>query len=98
MIIAVYRGDGLRSGTPIVEPLLSNDALMVRGKAEMNQNAHQTNHLTLSVVPLAGARLGQLVESVDVLSAVHVRSKVTGISIRITEADVSMSLNLEQPV
>ena len=45
MIIEVYRGDGAREGSPIVDPLLADDALIHRGVAEMDANAHAFNRV-----------------------------------------------------
>jgi hypothetical protein len=49
-VIEVYRGDGLRSGAPIVETLLSDDALLTRGIAEMDRNANAVNQVEIEVV------------------------------------------------
>lgn len=97
MIIEVYRGDGLREGSPIVEPLLSDDVLIHRGVAEMNANAHAFNRVELAVVFRPGFRLGQIVEATDPSTASPYRGKVTGIQITVSEADIQTHLNLEQP-
>lgn len=97
MIIEVYRGDGLRDGPPIIEPLLSDDALIHRGRAEMDAHAHAMNRVDLSVVFRPGFRLGQLIEATDPTSAHAYRAKVTGIQIRVTQAAIDTRLNLEQP-
>ncbi|MFN3980156.1 MAG: hypothetical protein ACK4SA_07225 [Caldilinea sp.] len=97
MIIEVYRGDGQREGQPIIEPLLSDDALIHRGRAEMNAHAHAMNRVDLSVVFRPGFRLGQLVEVSDPSSARAYRAKVTGIQIRVTQAAIETRVNLEQP-
>lgn len=97
MIIEVYRGDGLREGSPIVEPLLSDDALLHRGVAEMDANAHSFNRVELAVVFRPGFRLGQIVEATDPSTASPYRAKVTGIQITVSEADIQTHLNLEQP-
>ena len=87
MDIQVYRGDGLRIGTPIATPLLSNEMLIIRGRAEMNANAHAVTEHTLDVIFRPGMRLGQLAESSDIMSVKGVRSKITGISIAIRLSD-----------
>lgn len=97
MIIDVYRDDGLREGLPIIEPLLSDDALIHRGRAEMDAHAHAMNRVELSVVFRPGFRLGQLVEATDPTSPNAYRAKVTGIQIRVTQAAIETRLNLEQP-
>ncbi len=97
MIIEVYRGDGLREGAPIVEPLLSDDALVHRGVAEMDAHAHAFNQVELNVVFRPGFRLGQIVEATDPSTASPYRAKVTGIQITVSEAAIDTQLNLEQP-
>lgn len=83
MDIEVYRNAGDRSGAPITAPLLSDDMLIVRGRAEMNAHAHAVTEHTGEVIFRPGIRLGQLVESPDITSTNGVRSKITGISISI---------------
>lgn len=97
MIIEVYRGDGLREGAPIVEPLLSDDALKSRGVAEMNANAHAFNQIDMAVVFRPGFRLGQMVQASDPSSAKPYRAKITGIQITVSEAAIDTQLTLEQP-
>lgn len=97
MIVEVYRGDGLREGSPIVEPLLSDDVLIHRGVAEMDANAHSFNRVELAVVFRPGFRLGQIVEATDPSTSSPYRAKVTGIQITVSEADIQTHLNLEQP-
>ena len=97
MILSVYRGDGLREGAPIIEPLLSDEALLQRGVAEMDAHAQAFNQVELEVVFRPGLRLGQIVEATDPSSARPYRAKVTGIQISVTEAAIEMRLNLEQP-
>lgn len=96
-VIEVYRGDGARQGSPIVEPLLSDDALRQRGIAEMDANAHADNRVELSVVFRPGFRLGQLIEATDPSTAMPYRAKITGISLTVSEALIETRLNLEQP-
>lgn len=97
MIIEVYRGDGLREGTPIVEPLLSDEALLQRGVAEMDANAHPFNRVEMAVIYQPGFRLGQIVEATDPSTANAYRAKVTGIQITVSEAAIDTQLTLEQP-
>lgn len=97
MIIEVYRDDGLRSGDPIVEPLLSDDALIHRGTAEMDANAHAINYVEMDVVFRPGIRLGQIVEAIDPATAHPYRAKVTGIQIVVSAANIETRLTLEQP-
>lgn len=97
MIIEVYRGDGTRQGVPIIEPLLSDEALLQRGIAEMDAHAHAHHRVDLSVVFRPGCRLGQLIEASDPSSAAPYRAKITGISLTISEALIEAQLTLEQP-
>lgn len=96
-VIDVYRGDGLRSGSPIVETLLSDEALIQRGIAEMDANAHACNRVELAVIFRPGLRLGQIVEATDPSTALPYRAKVTGMEITVTEASIETRLTLEQP-
>ena len=97
MIIEVYRGDGAREGSPIVEPLLSDEALIHRGVAEMDANARACNQIEMSVVFRPGLRLGQIIEATDPSTARPYRAKVTGIQITVSEAAIETQLTLEQP-
>lgn len=96
-VIEVYRGDGSRHGSPIVEPLLSDDALLQRGIAEMDANAHPVNMVEMAVVFQPGFRLGQIIEATDPSTAIPYRAKITGIAITVSEALIETRLNLEQP-
>ena len=96
-VIAVYRDDGLRPGTPIVELGLSDDALLVRGAAEMDRHAQALNQIEMDVVYRPGLRLGQLIEASDPANPVPYRAKITGIEIAVSEALIETRLTLEQP-
>ncbi len=97
MIIEVYRGDGQREGSPITEPLLSDEALIQRGIAEMDAHAQAMNQVELSVVFRPGLRLGQLVEVSDPTMATPYRAKIIGIQITLNGDDIDTRLTLEQP-
>lgn len=97
MTIEVYRGDGTREGPPVIEPLLSNDALIHRGVAEMDANAHAFNRIDMAVVFRPGFRLGQIIEATDPSTASPYRAKITGIQITVTDATIETHLTLEQP-
>ncbi len=97
MIIEVYRHDGTREGPPIVEPLLSDEALIQRGMAEMDAHAHAFNQIEMAVVFRPGFRLGQIIEATDPSTARPYRAKVTGIQISVSEAVIETHLTLEQP-
>ena len=96
-VVEVYRGDGQRIGVPIVEPLLSDDALLQRGVAEMDANAHAFNQIDMEVVFRPGLRLGQIVEAMDPSAATPYRGKITGIQISVTDTAIETHLTLEQP-
>ena len=97
MSLPVYRGDGNWEGTPIVESLLSDEALIQRGVAEMDAHAAPFNQVEMAVVFRPGLRLGQIVEATDPSAATPYRAKVTGIQITVTEASIETRLTLEQP-
>jgi hypothetical protein len=97
MIIEVYRGLGSRPGVPIIEPLLSDDALIQRGIAEMDANVQAFNRVDMAVVFRPGLRLGQIIEASDPSSATPYRAKITGISISVGEALIETNLTMEQP-
>lgn len=97
MIIEVYRGLGTRQGTPVIEPLLSDEVLIQRGIAEMDVHAQAFNRVDMAVVFRPGLRLGQLIEASDPSSATPYRAKITGISISVIEALIEANLTLEQP-
>jgi hypothetical protein len=98
MIIECYRNAGDRVGAPIIELMLSDDALIHRGRAEMDANAHELNRTSLSIVPRNGVRLGQIIEASDPSSATPYRGKITGMSISISDADVTQVINIEVPI
>ena len=96
-VIEVYRDDGLRSGTPVLDPLLSDEALLTRGIAEMDRHAHAFNQIDMAVVFRPGLRLGQLIEAIDPASPAPYRARITGIQIAVSEALIETRLTLEQP-
>ncbi len=97
MVLEVYRGDGRREGTPLVEPLLADDALIHRGIAEMEAHAHPFHQMEMAVVFRPGLRLGQLIEAADPSTAHPYRAKVTGIEITVAAGVIDLNLTLEQP-
>ena len=97
MIIEVYRGDGLRAGVPIVEPLLSDSALIQRGRAEMDQNAQPLNVRELDLFFRPGIRPGQLLSVEDPATGDLARGKVTGMSITLSRANLTYAVTLEEP-
>lgn len=97
MIVEVYRGDGLRGGAPIVEPLLADDALIERGRAEMDAHAHAFDQVEMEVVFRPGLRLGQIVEAADPSASAPRRARITGIQIDLDGSIIGTRLTLEQP-
>lgn len=98
MIIECYRGAGDRTGHTINAPLLADDALIHRGRADMDANAHELNRVDLSIVFRAGVRLGQLIEANDPATGLPWRGKVVGMQISIRQSEIEQTLNVEVPV
>lgn len=96
--VEVYRGDGTRRGSDIVEPMLSDAALLERGRAEMDKSACQFNEMTVEVVFDQTVRLGSLVGISDPTSMTLGLGKLTSISIKASLADVSMTVGVKKPV
>lgn len=96
MILTVYRGDGLREGAPIIEPLLSDPVLIERGRAEMDAHAHASVRVDLEVVFRPGLRLGQLIEVADPTTASPYRARVIGIALTISTTQIESQLTLER--
>jgi hypothetical protein len=97
VIIETYRGAGDRSGEPITEPLLADDALIHRGRAEMDAHAHQVTETTLDIVFRPGLRLGQLIEAADPAAAAPYRAKIAGVSITVRPASIETGIEVERP-
>ncbi len=98
MIIEAYRGAGDRQGQPIIEPLLADNALIHRGRAEMDANAHELNQVQLSIVFRPGVRLGHLIEAIDPSSATPYRGKITGMQITVRGAEIEHRIDVEVPL
>lgn len=97
MIIEVYRGDGLRTGVPIVEPLLSDSALVHRGRAEMDRMAQPLNVRELDLFFVPGIRPGKLLSVEDPTTGALAKGKVTGVSITLSRASLTYSVTVEEP-
>lgn len=97
MILEVYRGDGLRPGQPIVEPLLSDDALIHRGRAEMEAHAEPVDAVDITILPRPGLRLGQRVSYLDAASGRLVDARITGIELHADGDTLLTRLSLEKP-
>jgi len=98
MIIEVYRGAGERRCQPVTEPLLADNVLIHRGRAEMDAHAHALNRVTLSLVFRPGMRLGQLVEMPSPVSASPQRGKVVGMQMVIEATDIRQVVDVEVPL
>lgn len=96
--IEVYRGDGTRRGDDILEPLLADNVLVIRGTSEMNENAHNMTSMTMEVIFRNDLRLGQIVEALDISTNRLFRAKITGISINVELGNIQTMLNLERPL
>jgi hypothetical protein len=94
--IEVYRGAGDIMGEPIIEPILSADALLVRGRAEMDQHAHPVMSIDVDAVFRAGLRVGQLCALADpsMIGGVR-RGKLTGIGLRFDGQQIQCALTVE---
>lgn len=104
MIVEVYRGAGDRAGVPLSEPLLSDDMLIIRGRAEMNTHAHRFIEHTGEVVYRQGMKLGQLAHGPDLTNPAGMTAKITGISISLSLSEgpdpkisLTTTLTLRQP-
>jgi len=95
MIIEVYRGAGERRGQPVTEPLLADNALIHRGRAEMDAHAHAITRITLSLVFRPEVRLGQLVEMPSLVSASPQRGKVIGVQVEISATEIRQVVDVE---
>ena len=86
MIIEVYRDDGSREGSPIVEPLLSDEDLIHRGIAEMDANARACNQIE---------PVKKLVESYDILDlTLSIAKEFPVVITKLPECDIGALLHL----
>jgi hypothetical protein len=96
--IEVYRGAGDRPGAPIVDPLLSDEVLIVRGLAEMDRHAHVTQDIEMDTVFIPGVRLGQLGAVADPSAPGGARrGRVTGVALSFDGSALECRLTLEAP-
>ena len=93
--IEVYRDAGDRPGAPLIEPLLGDEVLIERGRAELDRHAHQPQEVDLDVIFRAGLRLGDLCEIADAAAAGPRRGRLTGISLSFDGATIDCRLALE---
>jgi len=95
MIIEVYRDDGLLTGAPIVEPLLSDTALLSRGRAEMDAHAHAVDRLDLTTLYRPGVQPGQLARIEH--DGQLLTGKIVGVEIQSDGERLTLNLSLEIP-
>lgn len=95
--IEVYRGAGDQPGAPIIEPLLSDAALAIRGRAEMDQHGQQSQRADLEILFRAGLQPGLLLELDDMARETPMRAKVTGVSVRLDAGRIDCTLTTEEP-
>ena len=95
--IEVYRGSGDKPGAPVVEPLLADNVLTDRGRAEMDRNAHRLQSIEADVLFRQNLRIGQLVDLDDPSQATPRRGKVTGVSIVAGNGRIDCSLSILEP-
>jgi hypothetical protein len=98
MIVEVYRDAGDMPGAAIDAPMLSDDALIHRGRAELDAHAHAVYDVDMDIVCLPSLRLGHLLDTLDVSTNRHLRGRVTGISIQITNTDITTQIKMEAPI
>jgi hypothetical protein len=95
--IEVCRGAGDAKGADVEAPLLNGlPALIERGRVEMDKGAHQKIDAEISVIPLAGVRLGALAEYQTTSDPGRAIGKVVGISIVATGGLITQRLNIER--
>jgi hypothetical protein len=95
--IATRRGNGDKIGDDIIETLLSDNMLIVRGTAELNAHASLFNNITINAIYRAGIKLGDLILLQNVFFEDCI-AKITGITINIDEdGAITHTLELEKP-
>lgn len=95
--VEVYRGAGDRPGAPVVEPLLADTALLARGVAEMDRQAHSLAQVELDAVFRPGLRCGQLCEIHDPTLRQPRYCKLVGLALTFDGAELGCKLSLEEP-
>lgn len=101
--IFAVRGDGEKEGDPIVDPLLTSDAVAVsRGRAELDRQYLPTKTYEVDVLYRNDLRLGQLLEVHDLLFNETWYGKLLGIAHKIgtvaTQLGTWTSLSVERHV
>ena len=79
--VIVIRGPGDFEGPPIIDPLLTSDVPAVeRGRNELNDYAHASRDVEVSIKATSGFRKGQVVKIVDAAQGQVYGAKIVGIS------------------
>jgi hypothetical protein len=97
VIIEAYRFDGDRIGNPISEPMLSDNVLSVRARAEMDAHAHPLNRVTLDIPYVKDLELGQLISVSDPLRPAPYKGVLRGVSISVRDSDIQTTIDLDVP-
>jgi hypothetical protein len=90
-----FAGD-IYNPNPIVEPLLSELALVERGRYELDAHATNKSQLSVEIVYQDDLRLGEYVNLYDPTSSSYFMAKITGISLRFSKASIQQVLTLER--
>ena len=91
-----YAGD--IQGDPVVEPILSADALVYRGTAELDGNAQQKTSVTINTVYSESVFLGDLISVADPNQPLPFKAKVVGMSIDLSHGSATQTFTLERPI
>ncbi len=94
--IEVYSGLGNKRGKDVIDALLGNEVLLVRGQREINKYAYQTSSIKLSTIWNPNIKLRDIVEVSDITNNIPYLARVTGIEIKQTISDIEVLLSLEK--
>lgn len=90
----VQRGEGLRPGPDIIDPLMATPlVLLERGRAEIDANSG-LQKVYLTCVYRGGVQAGQLVEVHDSLQGETYRGKIVGAAYRARGNAVTLEITL----
>jgi len=96
---ARYRGD--RPGDPIIDPLIGSiPCAVARATGHLNATAQPITRVTLSVVPSASYRNGDLIEVRDSAQGGSWRGKITSVRHRYSgpaDIDTELTINRHEP-
>ena len=97
MIIVVQRGNGLRPGPDIIEPLINTAGPAIeRGRVAIDESA-TPGTLRVELVHRTGLRKGQLVLIHDPLQGQSWRGQIESIEHRRQGPEVTSIINLRRP-